>query len=172
MQITKEKITTKDMVETSLLIALVLLSTWFINVKLPILSSGGLVHFGTVMLFIAAIVFGKKKGAIAGGIGMGLFDFISGWTLWAPFTLVVRYVMGYILGAVAYSKNAEGKSIVRNILGGVLAGIWMIFGYYVAEVIIYGNVVAPIASIPGNLAQLFLAFILGIPISNIIKKYV
>ncbi|CEH35259.1 ECF-type riboflavin transporter, S component [Romboutsia lituseburensis] len=56
-----QKNTTRDLVETALLIALVFIATRFINIRLPIASSGGLVHLGNTMLFIAAIVFGKKK---------------------------------------------------------------------------------------------------------------
>ncbi|OJT72285.1 ECF transporter S component, partial [Clostridioides difficile] len=64
MEVTaKQKLTTKDMVETSLLIALVFIATKFINIRLTNnLLNGGLVHLGTAMLFISAIVFGGKKG--------------------------------------------------------------------------------------------------------------
>ena len=71
---------------TAAFVALTYIFTAFINVKLPIAANGGLIHLGNVPLFIGAILFGKKTGAIAGGIGMGLFDLLSGWTLWAPFT--------------------------------------------------------------------------------------
>lgn len=74
---------------TAAFVALTYIFTAFINVKLPIAANGGLIHLGNVPLFIGAILFGKKTGAIAGGIGMGLFDLLSGWTLWAPFTLVI-----------------------------------------------------------------------------------
>ena len=40
---------------------------------------------------------------IAGGIGMALFDLLSGWTLWAPFTLVIVGCMGFVVGAVSYT---------------------------------------------------------------------
>ena len=54
MEVTaKQKFTTKDMVETSLLIALVFIATKFINIRLPISINGGLVHLGTAMLFIS-----------------------------------------------------------------------------------------------------------------------
>lgn len=75
----KNKITTKTLVRTALLTALVFVATSFINIRLPFLSNGGLVHFGTAMLFITAIVFGKEKGAISGAIGMAIFDLSSGW---------------------------------------------------------------------------------------------
>ena len=74
---------------TALFIALTYVFTAFVNVRLPITANGGLIHLGNVPLFICAILFGKKSGALAGGIGMGLFDLLSGWTAWAPFTFII-----------------------------------------------------------------------------------
>ncbi|HAL01158.1 MAG TPA: ECF transporter S component, partial [Exiguobacterium sp.] len=91
---------TRQLVITAMSIALVLVATLFINIKLPIASSGGLVHMGTAMLFLIAILFGPRTALIAGAIGMGLFDLISGWTLWAPFTIVARGLQGYIVGRI------------------------------------------------------------------------
>ena len=173
MEINKQnnRVKTKDLVETALLTALVFVSTAFINIKLPILSSGGLVHLGNVMLFTSALLFGKKKGAIAGAIGMGLFDLTSGWALWAPFTFIIRGVMGYIIGSIAYSKNRNGQNIMVNAIAIVVSGIFMIAGYYVAEIILYGNFLAPVASIPGNITQLVVGLVIGLPLSTILKKY-
>lgn len=70
----------------------------FINVRLPFMGSGGLIHLGNVPLFIAAMMYGRKTGAVAGAFGMGLFDLISGWTAWAPFTFVIVGTMGYVIG--------------------------------------------------------------------------
>lgn len=168
----KSKFKTKDMVETALLTALVFVATAFINIRLPIAASGGLVHLGTVMLFVSAIVFGKEKGAIAGAIGMAIFDLSSGWALWAPFTFAIRGVMGYMVGTIAWSKNKEGNSLVFNLIAVILSGAWMIAGYYVTEGILYGNWAAPVASIPGNLTQIAIGLILGLPISKALKRYV
>ena len=71
---------------TALFIALTYVFTAFINIRLPITANGGLIHLGNVPLFICAIIFGKKSGAIAGGVGMGLFDLLSGWTMGAIHT--------------------------------------------------------------------------------------
>lgn len=79
-----KKSTTYDLIVTALLIALVFIATKFINIKLPIGSQGGLIHFGNVMIYIATLVFGTRKGAIAGSVGMALFDILSGWVIWAP----------------------------------------------------------------------------------------
>ncbi|EKQ55527.1 MULTISPECIES: ECF transporter S component [unclassified Clostridium] len=168
----KSKFTTKDMVETALLTALVFVATAFINVRLPIIASGGLVHLGTVMLFIAAIVFGKEKGAIAGAVGMAIFDLSSGWALWAPFTFVVRGIMGYMVGYITWGNNRNGNNLAVNVLAVILSGAWMIAGYYITEGILYGNWLSPVASIPGNVTQIVIGLILGLPIAKILKKYV
>jgi len=60
---------TYDLVLTAILIALVFVATVFLNIKLPITANGGLIHLGTAMLFLASILFGPKKGAIAGAYG-------------------------------------------------------------------------------------------------------
>jgi uncharacterized membrane protein len=167
----KSRFTTKYLVQTALLIALVFVATSLIKIRLPFVSNGGLVHLGTAMLFITAIVFGKEKGAIAGAIGMAIFDLSSGWALWAPFTFVVRGVMGYMVGAIAWSGKKEGNSIVLNIAAIILSGIWMIFGYYITEGVLYGNWIAPVQSIPGNVTQIAIGLIFGLPIAKILKRY-
>jgi uncharacterized membrane protein len=161
---------TRDIVFTALLIALVFVATRFINIKLPISSNGGLVHLGNVMLFATAIVFGKKKGAIAGAFGMGIFDILSGWMIWAPFTFVIRGVMGLIVGSFAYAKDNNGENVFLNTIGIILSGIWMIGGYYITEGILYGNWITPINSIPGNIAQLVVGLVFGIPLAAALKR--
>ena len=91
---TIEKSRTYYLVINALFIALTLVATWLINIRLPFMGSGGLIHLGNVPLFVAAMLFGRKTGAIAGAFGMGLFDLMSGWTAWAPFTFIIVGCMG------------------------------------------------------------------------------
>lgn len=163
-------IKTKDIVITSLLTAMVFIATKFINIKLPISINGGLIHLGNTMFFMAAIVFGRKKGAAAGAFGMALFDISSGWAAWAPFTFIIRGVMGFIIGTVSYMGDRNGNSILWNIIGIFLAGIWMIGGYYAAEALLYGNWIAPVTSIPGNIVQIVIGAIIGVPIAAALKR--
>ena len=162
-------INTREIAISGLLIAMVFIATMFINIRLPISINGGLIHFGNVILFTVSIVFGKKKGAIAGAFGMGLFDILSGWALWAPFTFVIRGVMGFLIGSISNYNGKNGSSFFFNLLAIVVSGIWMIAGYYVTEGILYGNWVAPVTSIPGNIAQLVLG-LLALIIVPTLKK--
>ncbi|MES9738273.1 ECF transporter S component [Peribacillus frigoritolerans] len=161
---------TMDLIITAMLIALVFLSTFFLNIKLPIAANGGLVHLGTAMLFIGSILFGPKKAALAGAIGMGLFDIVGGWTLWAPITIVARGLQGYIVGKIALSKGRNGTSIAFNVIATIVSIPFMIAVYYIGEGILYGNWIAPLASIPGDLVQNILGIIVAVPVCVALKK--
>ena len=138
---------TFDLILTSMLISLVFIATFFINIRLPITANGGLVHLGSAMLFIVSILFGPKKGALAGAFGMALFDLISGWTLWAPFSFIARGLQGYIVGKIAWSFHRNGQSLVYNILATISSIPFMLLGYYICERVLYNSWVILFASI-------------------------
>lgn len=156
----------KFLVVTALAIALTYVFTAFVNIRLPIVANGGLIHLGNVPLFVFAIIFGKKTGAIAGGIGMGLFDLLSGWTAWAPFTFVIVDLMGYVVGTVTEKKREYRWTVVAM----TIALIIKIVGYYIAEGIIYGNWIAPATSIPGNIVQVVTAMIIVMAVISPLRK--
>nr|WP_269135988.1 ECF transporter S component [Sporosarcina cyprini] len=160
---------TMDLVLTAILSTIVLLSTVFINIKLPI-GQGGLIHLGTAALFIVAILFGPKKGALAGAIGMGLFDIFGGWIIWAPTTIIARALQGYIVGKIAWSKGYRGESVKLNILAAVASTPVMLAVYYIGQGIMYNNWVAPLASIPGDLIQSVVGLVIAIPLCIALKK--
>jgi uncharacterized membrane protein len=159
---------TKAIVINALFIALTLVATMFINIKLPIMGNGGLIHLGNVPLFIAALVYGKKTGAVAGAFGMGFFDLISGWAVWAPFTFIIVGAMGFLVGLI--SEKVPGRRVLVNTLAIASALIIKVVGYYFAEVILYGNWIQPIGSIPGNVMQVVIAGIIVVPLAGRLKK--
>ena len=151
---------------TAMAVALTYVFTAFVNVRLPIAANGGLIHLGNVPLFIMAILFGKKTGAIAGGVGMGLFDLLSGWTAWAPFTFIIVGIMGYVVGAMTEKHDQYGWKVAAIFAAFVIK----IVGYYIAEGIIYGNWVSPVLSIPGNLVQIGVAAVIVLIVIVPLKK--
>lgn len=159
---------TKQLVYAALGIALVFSCTAFVNVRLPIAANGGLIHLGNVPLFIIAMLYGRRFGALAGGLGMALFDVVGGWFLWAPFTLVIVGLMGYTVGAIC-EKN---RSFTAYVLALAAACLIKVIGYYGAEAVIYGNWLAPMASIPGNLVQIGLAAVIVLPVVSKLRKHV
>lgn len=159
---------TKDICISGIFIALTLVATMFINIRLPFMGNGGLIHLGNVPMFLAAIIYGRKTGALAGAFGMGMFDLISGWTAWAPFTFVIVGLMGYVTGAI--SEKDSKHPYLRNGFAMFVALLIKIGGYYIAEGIIFGNWIAPIGSIPGNIVQVVTAAIIVLPIADKLKQ--
>ena len=99
---------------------------------------------------------------------MGLFDLLSGWTAWAPFTLVIVGLMGFTVGLI----TEKHRGILWNVLAVAAAALIKVTGYYIAEGILYGNWLAPVTSIPGNLVQIGIAAVIVLLIAEPLKKAV
>jgi len=161
---------TRDLVQVALFIAVVYVATWIISI--PVMPGGGLVHTGTVALFIISVCFGPKKGAIAASVGMTLFNLTSMWVAWAPYTFVIRLVMGLIIGYIANCCGADGKKPIQNVIALLVGGLWFLPMAYVSQIIIMGvQWQVPLAAIPGNLMQLALALVIGMPLITAINQY-
>ena len=137
-------VSVKSLAITAICLVLVYVFTAVGNIRLPFAPNGGLIHLGNVPLFVAAILFGKRTGMIAGGIGMALFDLLSGWTAWAPFTLIIVGLMGYAVGAITEKHHGFGW----NTLAIAVACVIKVAGYYIAEGIIYGTSIEQVTAIP------------------------
>ncbi|MFJ7828136.1 ECF transporter S component [Psychrobacillus sp. NPDC096623] len=164
------QVRTFDLIITSMLIALVFVATVLLNIKLPITANGGLVHLGTAVLFISSILFGPKKGAIAGAVGMGLFDLVGPWILWTPITVLARGLQGYIVGKIAWSKGRNGSSLALNLIATIVSIPFMLGVYYLGEAIIFKSWIVPAASIPGNIVQNIVGLCVAIPVCVVMKK--
>ncbi|HZK10103.1 MAG TPA: ECF transporter S component, partial [Clostridia bacterium] len=171
-----KKHSTKELTLLALLIAIVFVSTYLVQIPMPF-SRGGLIHVGDVAFMCIALLFGARMGAIAGGVGMALFDILSPYAIWAPFTLVIRLLMGWLIGTISHGKKSYGRNTPRNILALLASLPLLIGGYYVAEAILYGNWIAPLQSVSGNLGQYIVGFIGSLALNRIlgslatVKKY-
>jgi len=144
---------TEHIVFAGLFISIVFVATYFIQIPTTGIS-GGLIHLGNIAMFSIALKYGRKYGALSGGIGMMLFDLFSAWFVWAPATLIVRGLMGYVIGLIAQDKKGQGSNIVKNIVAIALGSVVMLSGYFVFEAAILGVGWAAITSVPGNLVQI------------------
>lgn len=149
----------RTIVLTGLMTALVFAGSR-IGFHTPSITGGGYVHLGTAFMFFTAFVFGKKAGAFAGGVGMGLFDLFSEYAVWAPFTFIISLLMGYFAGKIAYSES-RNLNILKCGAAFVVCTIIKVAGYYLTEVILYHNFISPLTSIPGNITQMIAGVIAG-----------
>lgn len=156
----------RDLVVTSLFIALVYVFTWVVKIQLPFSPNGGLIHLGNVPFFLAAIFFDKRVGMTAGALGMGLFDLTSGWILWSPMTVISALIMGYILNKMNYKKYTL-KSLILSF---ILVALVKVVVYYIGEIFILSSFAAPLASIPGNLIQIAVSSVIVLVILKPMEK--
>lgn len=144
-----EKNHVKKLCLVSLFTALVALGTMFIQI--PVTT--GYVHLGDCFIFLVAIIFGAKFGMIAGGLGSFLADILLGYGIYAPFSLLIKGLMGFVVGKFSsYSKN-ENFYTSKNFIGILLGGIIMIAGYFSLELILTSTLETAIASLVPNLIQ-------------------
>lgn len=101
---------------------------------------------------------------------MGLFDLVSGWTLWAPFTILTRGLQGYIVGKIAWSNGRKGSSFALNLFATIISIPFMLGGYYICEAVLFSSWILPAASIPGNIVQNVVGLCVAIPICVVLKK--
>jgi len=160
----------KAIVINGLAIALVFVAAAFVHVRVPIAGAGGMIHMGDLPLFVFALLYGRKTGALAGAFGLALFDLLSGWTLWAPFTFVIAGAVGWVVGAGAEKNPGNRRAVYWVSI--IITNLVTIAGYYIVEGILYGNWLSPMGSVPVNFLQVMLAAVLALPIANRLKKLI
>ncbi|MBP0979241.1 MAG: ECF transporter S component [Oscillospiraceae bacterium] len=167
----------KKIVIVSLMSSLVFLGTFLTRVEISFFSGHMMIHLGNMFCLVAAVLFGPKCGALAGAIGMGLFDIISGrFIIYFPFMFVLKYTMGYVCGYIKIKnfKNLERNklnilaifsSLIINIIGSPLISfvIKIVFyklNFYIALINIISSVVGVIinSALSGFLALILLRF--------------
>ena len=84
----------------------------------------------------------------AGGLGGALADALSGFALWAPFTLFIK--MGL---ALPFTDRSEKLLCARNAAALFIAFPVTVGGYYAAEWILTGSASVPLVSLPYNALQ-------------------
>lgn len=147
-----KNLSAKELCIKGLLIALVAVATMVINV--PVAATSGYIHLGDSVILISSIFFGWEYGLIAGGVGSMLADVLGGYAHWAPFTLVIKAIMGLVIGKLANYEGAKGNFFsARNLIAASAGIVWMVFGYLIAGTILKGSFAVALTSVPSNVVQ-------------------
>ena len=157
-----------NVVLTAMMMCLVLLMTFIIRIPIP--GTHGYIHLGDSMVFLSVIILGWKWGAVAAAVGSALADFVGGFAIYAPVTLVAKGVMAVIVGLFIQTALKKGMSLRKTrafeIIGMVIGGLIMVACYYGAETVIYGSWVVPLAGVFMNCLQ----FIVGAALAFLVAE--
>jgi uncharacterized membrane protein len=155
----------RNTVLSGLFIALVFIFTSFI--KIPT-STGGYTNPGDIIVIFAGFLFGGMRGLIIGGIGSSLSDLYGGYPAYILITLIVKGLEGLLAGYIGKDIN-RGEKFIFLLLGSILAGLWMVTGYFIGETIIFGPGVSVPPIIP-NIIQAVVGIAGGLICYKVIGK--
>lgn len=165
----------RGLVMTALVMGLIMLAT--ATFKIPSPFTQGYVHLGDTMVFLGVLVLGKKNGSIAAGIGSALADVMGGYTIYAPWTLIIKALMAWVMASCIDVMTVRGKKGLHiagipasEILGMVLAGLVMAAGYFVVDGVFAGNMAAGLLGVPANIGQFAVGMILATALSTALYK--
>ncbi|WP_370830369.1 ECF transporter S component [Clostridium sp.] len=159
----KKHISTKDITKIAIMATLVFISTFLI--KIP--SLNGYTHIGDSMVVISALILGKKKGALAAGLGAALCDLLSGYMQYIIPTFLIKAIMVLIIAIIA--ENLINKTKFAWILGAIIGCTFQVVGYCLVETILYGFAGA-LASVPANIIQSIVGIALAVVLSTVLEK--
>lgn len=131
---------------SGLFAALITLTTaYFLHI--PYGSNGGYIHVGDAFLFLAATLLPRPYALAAAAIGGGVADLLTApaWTL--P-TILIK-----MLVALPFTSNKNKILSSRNIIAPFIALFISAIGYYLAEGILFGSFITPLASVSGSILQ-------------------
>jgi uncharacterized membrane protein len=157
---------------TAVFTALVFLSTYLFQIPIP--STQGYFNLGDIMIFISGLTFGPTVGGFSGGIGSSLSDALGGFGIFAPFTLVIKGLEGYVAGLISRRSGSKRTLLMAWTAGSAV----MVVGYFLAEsffiALVFGSspytgIAAASGEVPFNILQVVGGGIVGIPVSLGVK---
>jgi uncharacterized membrane protein len=158
--------------------ALVFVCT-YINIQIPLPGLNVMIHLGNVACILSALILGAIPGGFSAGVGSFLFDLTNPlYIASSPFTLIFKFLMGFVCGIVANSKGRNANNTIFNILGAVLGLITYIILYlsktFIANMVIgvdiHANLILLAQASIVSIINAVLAIIIAVPLSTAINK--
>ncbi len=132
-------------------------------VQIPIPATGGYINIGDVAVMFTALLFGPIIGGIAGGLGPMLADIFSPYIIYAPATLVIKGIEGFLIGLISNPKDCEGRVSYRDIFAVLIGGFLIPVGYFIYEAFILNlGILIAVVEVPGNFFQFGFAALVSI----------
>jgi uncharacterized membrane protein len=157
----------KMMTLSALLAAFTAVATIMIQIPTP---TKGYVNLGDCVVNIAGWILGPVYGAAAAGIGSSLADIISGYTMYAPITLIIKSLMAAASFFTFRTVNKRFSNTVSRIIAASAAELIMVFGYTIFEVIIYHSWSYVLIGTAGNIAQSVMGIVSSVAVYELVIK--
>ena len=163
----------KKICYTALFACCCCLSSWLVSVPLP---ASGYFNVGDVFVLLSGWLLGPIYGAVAAGVGSMLADFLAGYALYAPATLLIKAAVSLVAYALLLflrklpTNKAWFLYWVAIPLSAVAAELVMVFGYLFFESIVLGLGSGAFANLLGNATQGTCCAAIAIPLFFALSK--
>lgn len=137
---------TSKLVTTGLFAAMITIMTAYIF-HIPYGANGGYVHFGDALIYLGAVFLPRPYALAAAAIGGGMADILTA-PMWAPATIIIKMLI-----VLPFTGKESQIICPRNVAAPFLAAVISAAGYYLAEGILFGSFMAPLASLLGSAVQ-------------------
>lgn len=155
---------TASIVMTAFFAAVIFLGIQSFRIPLPAAVGTPFLHFGHIFVMLAIICLGAKASAVAGVLGLVIFDLLNGYIHAIPNVFFCTLVKCLLVGTVfaMLKKMAKGNAkkeyeaaLICSALYGI-ANIVLDFAWSVMELVLIGNslgaaIAAEITSIPATI---------------------
>ena len=150
--------------------ALIFVVTYWIQIPIP--ATGGYINIGDIAVMFTALLFGPIIGGITGGVGPMIADIFSGpYIIYAPATLIIKGIEGFLIGLISNPRSSTGRVSHRDIIAVIIGGICIPLGYFIYEAFILGlGVTIALVEIPGNFFQFITAAVFSIVLITASRK--
>lgn len=156
----------KKIVLTALMAALICVATMIIKIPSPL---GGYINLGDCLVLISGWILSPVYGFLAAGIGSALADLLSGYALYAPATFIIKGCMALVAFGIFKLMKNKTRKLPARLIGGILAEIVMVGGYFVFEGFLYGFG-ASLVNIPPNCIQGAAGIAIGLLLVKVFEK--
>jgi len=141
--------------------ALNFVATYWIQIPIP--ATGGYINVGDIAVMFTALLFGPIIGGVAGGVGPMMADIFSGpYIIYAPATLIIKGIEGFLIGLISNPRHYIGRISYRDILAVIVGGILIPLGYFIYQAFILRlGVAIALVEMPGNFFQFIIAAVIS-----------
>ena len=124
-----KRISIYEISAVGLMAALVFVSS-HMSIPIPTAIDNTRIHLGNVFCLLSGLLLGGWRGGLAAGIGSMFFDlFNPAYISSAPFTLVFKFVMGYLAGKISHAGGRKGQVLRFNIIASVTGAVSYVILY-------------------------------------------
>ncbi|MBO8414475.1 MAG: ECF transporter S component [Firmicutes bacterium] len=109
-------------------------------VSIPIFGGSGYINFSDAFVFSLAFLINPVVGGLAGGIASMLSDLTLGYTQYAVFSLIIKFLEANVAYLICYLMSKKGGfNYVKAMISMVIAGFFMAGCYLIPDWITYAS---------------------------------